>query len=130
MGVGGVGHAEGDNDAVLWQGDIESGRYWLYHKHMLDIPHTVRHFIANITQRGLEPVWQYQPCNTQGLVDPWQGQGLFSSSPLRPNLLWGSWVKRPGREADNSPPSNADVKNAWSYTSITPYIFIALCLIN
>jgi hypothetical protein len=29
-------------------------------------------------------------------------------------------VKRPGREADNSSPSSAEVKNAWSYTSITP----------
>jgi hypothetical protein len=26
-------------------------------------------------------------------------------------------VKRPGRETDNSPPSKAEVKNAWSYTS-------------
>jgi hypothetical protein len=26
-------------------------------------------------------------------------------------------VKRPGCEADNSPPSNAEVKNAWSYNS-------------
>jgi hypothetical protein len=31
-----------------------------------------------------------------------------------------SGVKRPAREADNSPPSSAEVKNAWSYTSITP----------
>jgi hypothetical protein len=29
-------------------------------------------------------------------------------------------VKRPGREADHSPPSNAEVKNAWSYTSTPP----------
>jgi hypothetical protein len=28
-------------------------------------------------------------------------------------------VKRPGREADNSPPSTAEVKNAWRYTSIS-----------
>jgi hypothetical protein len=27
-------------------------------------------------------------------------------------------VKRPWREADHSPPSSAEVKNAWSYTSI------------
>jgi hypothetical protein len=27
-------------------------------------------------------------------------------------------VKPPGREADHSPPSNAEVKNVWSYTSI------------
>jgi hypothetical protein len=26
-------------------------------------------------------------------------------------------VKRPGREADLSPPSSADVKNGWHYTS-------------
>jgi len=29
-------------------------------------------------------------------------------------------VKRPGREADHSPPSNADVKYAWSFTSTPP----------
>jgi hypothetical protein len=27
-------------------------------------------------------------------------------------------VKRPGREANQPPPSTAKVKNAWSYTSI------------
>jgi hypothetical protein len=26
-------------------------------------------------------------------------------------------VKRPGGEADHSPPSSAEAKNAWSYTS-------------
>jgi len=30
-------------------------------------------------------------------------------------------VKRPGREADHSPPSNTAVKNAWSYTSTPQY---------
>jgi hypothetical protein len=39
-----------------------------------------------------------------------------------PPILWvpgalTSGVKRPGREADHSPPSSAKVKNAWSYTS-------------
>jgi hypothetical protein len=29
-------------------------------------------------------------------------------------------VKRPGREADHSPLSSAEVKSAWSYTSTTP----------
>jgi hypothetical protein len=32
-------------------------------------------------------------------------------------------VKRPGREADHSPPSSAEVKNAWSYT-YTPLIHL------
>jgi hypothetical protein len=29
-------------------------------------------------------------------------------------------VKRPGRESDHAPPSSAEVKNAWSYTSTPP----------
>jgi hypothetical protein len=29
-------------------------------------------------------------------------------------------VKWPGREADHSPPSSAEVKNAWSHTSTPP----------
>jgi hypothetical protein len=60
----------------------------------------------------------------------------FFSSPPRPDRLWGppgllsngyegegvlsSGVKRPGREADHSPSSNAEVKNAGSYTSTSP----------
>jgi len=30
------------------------------------------------------------------------------------------WTKRPGHEADYSPPSSAEVKNAWNYTSTPP----------
>jgi hypothetical protein len=40
------------------------------------------------------------------------------------------WVKRPGREADHSPPSSAEVKNAWSYTSTLHYVFMAWCLVK
>jgi len=29
-------------------------------------------------------------------------------------------VKQPGHEVDHSPPSNAKVKNVWSYTSAPP----------
>jgi hypothetical protein len=32
-------------------------------------------------------------------------------------------VKRSGREADHLPPSSAEVKNAWRYTSIPPICF-------
>jgi hypothetical protein len=39
-------------------------------------------------------------------------------------------VKRPGREADHSPPSSADVKNPWSYTSTSRYVFMAWCLVE
>jgi hypothetical protein len=40
---------------------------------------------------------------------------------------WGSFpgVKRPGREADHSPPTSAEVKKMWTYTSTPPYVFMA-----
>jgi hypothetical protein len=39
-------------------------------------------------------------------------------------------VKRPGREADHSPPPSAEVKNACSYISIPPYVLMAWCLVK
>jgi hypothetical protein len=39
-------------------------------------------------------------------------------------------VKRPGREADHSPPTSAESKNAWMYTSIPRYFFMAWCLVK
>jgi hypothetical protein len=56
------------------------------------------------------------------------GNFLFttvSRTALGPTQLPIQWVlgalslgvKRPEREADHSPPSSAEVKNAWSYTS-------------
>jgi hypothetical protein len=36
-----------------------------------------------------------------------------------------SGVKRPVREADHSPPSNAEVP--WNYTSTSQYVFTAWC---
>jgi hypothetical protein len=55
--------------------------------------------------------------------------------PTQPPIQWllrtlSLWVKRPGREADHSPPSSVEVKNAWSYTSAPQYVFMALCLVK
>jgi hypothetical protein len=38
--------------------------------------------------------------------------------------------KRSGRKANHSPPSGAEVKNLWNYTSTPSYVFITECLIN
>jgi len=35
-------------------------------------------------------------------------------------------AKQLGREAVHSPQTSAEVKNAWSYTSTHPYVFMAL----
>jgi hypothetical protein len=41
-----------------------------------------------------------------------------------------SGVKRPGREADHSPPTSVEVKKMWIYTSTPPYTFMASWLIS
>jgi len=45
--------------------------------------------------------------------------------PTQPPIQWvvgalSLGVKQPGREADHSPPSSAEVENAWSYIPIPP----------
>jgi hypothetical protein len=66
------------------------------------------------------------------------GARIFSS-PRLPDRSWGPssllsngyrrlfppGVKRPGRQADRSPPTSAEVKNMWIYTSAAPYAFMA-----
>jgi len=39
-------------------------------------------------------------------------------------------VKRPGREADHSPPSSAEINNAWSYTSTPPTRLMVWCSVK
>jgi hypothetical protein len=68
------------------------------------------------------------------------GSTIFTS-PYRSDYLWGptnllsngyqglftrgGGVKWQEREADHSPPTNAEVKKAWVYTSTSPYVFMA-----
>jgi hypothetical protein len=57
----------------------------------------------------------------------------FLDSPLSLvfyELFFSTEVKTLGHEADNSPPTNAEVKNTWIYTSTPPYIFMVYCLIS
>jgi hypothetical protein len=49
---------------------------------------------------------------------------------LRRRVQTDSEVKRAGREADHSPPSSAEVNNAWSYTSTPPNVFMTWCLVK
>jgi hypothetical protein len=58
---------------------------------------------------------------------------FFTSSrpePTQPPIQWvpgtvSMGVKRPVRDADHSPRTNAEVKKMWIYTSIPPYAFMA-----
>jgi hypothetical protein len=44
--------------------------------------------------------------------------------PTQTSIQWVPGVKRPGHDADHSPPS-AEVKKTWMYTSTPPYAFMA-----
>jgi hypothetical protein len=39
-------------------------------------------------------------------------------------------IERQGREGDHSPPTSAEVKKTWIYTSTFPYVSMAYCLIS
>jgi hypothetical protein len=50
---------------------------------------------------------------------------IVSRAALEPPIQWvpvalSLRIKRLGREADHSPPSSAEVKNSWSFTSNPP----------
>jgi hypothetical protein len=69
---------------------------------------------------------------------------MYLSSPPCPDRPWGgkqpfiAWVlevlsqgvKSPGTEADQSSPFSVKDKNERSYTSTSPYVFMAWCLIK
>jgi len=63
-------------------------------------------------------------------------QTLFTATfrlalgPIQPPLQWVSGIKRPESEADHLPPSSTEIKNAWSYISTRPYVFMAWCLVK
>jgi hypothetical protein len=75
--------------------------------------------------------------------DSRQGLGIFLFStvstpalgPTQPPIKWvpqalSLGVQRPGHESDHSPPSSAEVKNAWSIPPLLQYVFMAWCLVK
>jgi len=56
-----------------------------------------------------------------------QGKG-FLAHPS--SMQWVLVVKWPGHGAKLSPACSSEVKNAWTYTSIPPYVFMVWCLIK
>jgi hypothetical protein len=50
--------------------------------------------------------------------------------PTQPPIQWVPGALSPGREADHSPPSSAEVKRIWIHTSTSPWVLMAWCLIK
>jgi hypothetical protein len=68
-----------------------------------------------------------------------QWQAFVSSrtalGPIQPPVQWipgalSLGVKRPGREADHSPPYSSDVKNAWSIHPLPQYASMLWCSVK
>jgi hypothetical protein len=58
------------------------------------------------------------------------GSGAHSASYTKGSRGLSLGVKRLELEADHSPPSSAEIKNAWSYTSTPQHAFIAWCSVT
>jgi hypothetical protein len=70
------------------------------------------------------------------LSSPGRDKNFIFSTSIRPALghiqarfQWvlgavSPGIERPGCEADNLPPTSAEVKNMWIYKSIPPYVFM------
>jgi hypothetical protein len=53
------------------------------------------------------------------------GSGVHPTSQPMDNSGTSPGIKRPGREADHSPPASAEVKKMLIYTSTPPYALIS-----
>jgi hypothetical protein len=70
-----------------------------------------------------------------GVPSPARAKNIYCSMssrlvlrPTQPPIQWvpgAPGVKRPGTEADHSPPTSAEVKKMWILTSTPPYAFTA-----
>jgi hypothetical protein len=58
------------------------------------------------------------------------GSGAHPASYPRGTRGFFLGGKAEGREADHSPPSSVEIKNAWSYTSSPQRVFMAWCLVK
>jgi hypothetical protein len=63
------------------------------------------------------------PVGSRILSSPKSSRPALGST--QPPIQWIPGIKRPGSEADHSPPTSAKVKKMWIYTFIPPYAFMA-----
>jgi hypothetical protein len=77
--------------------------------------------------------WNLSPCRVKNFNFSISSKSVLGST--EPSVQWVpgaffTWVKQQEREADHSPPTSAEVKKTWIYTSTPPYAFMANCLIS
>jgi len=77
----------------------------------------IRAGLSQCFSTGVPPRFELKYCSFSTASRPALG-------PTQPPIQWVPGVKRPRREDGHSPPSSSEVRNAWSYTCITPYVFM------
>jgi hypothetical protein len=94
-------------------------------------PHWETHFYQNTAGGIVQSLqWVAWPGSRSSIPD--RGK-IFTFCPPWPDGLRdfiSQDTKRLGREPDHWLPCSTEFKNAWSYTSISPYVFMVLCLIK
>jgi hypothetical protein len=95
---------------------IENGAYILHRKY---IPTGMKgQSVDKVMKISLEFIQKCSSCSLHHRVQ--NGSGAHPTSYSMGTGGLSLEVKRPGHETDNSPPSSAEVKNAWGHTSTTP----------
>jgi hypothetical protein len=84
----------------------------------------IRHFIASVKKRS-NIMWIYCLATVNYMDKHCFHVKILTQKPLLP-IQWvlgdlSPGVKQQGGEADHSPPTSAEVKKMWSYTSTPPY---------
>ena len=76
---------------------------------------------GELRSRGLIPVRYKRPFPSLR-----SSKKLWAPPSLLLQILRSSFpgVKRPGHEADHTPPYSSEFKNEWSYTYVSPYAFL------
>jgi hypothetical protein len=83
----------------------------------------VQRLVAGWTIEGSEFESRYsQKLSLLNVVQTSSGAHA-ASYPMDPGVL-SMGVKLPGREADHSPPTSAEVKRTWIYTCTPRYVFM------
>jgi hypothetical protein len=102
-------------DAMSFRSSLQTFRSNVVKKH-LDVCLSFRPMLHQIST--------FQSNNILNTISARSCRGYKYFTLQKPGAL-SLRVKRPGREADHSPLTNAEVKKMWIYTSTPPYIFMA-----